>query len=204
MKRLIYAIAVLLGIVVVSCENEPKNPGDFSKTCTLEITGPVVSLRTGKSYPMTVARETDTVYKYLYVLKDTVFDENGKPVIGSDGKIVANDDSVYVYSKIKARLVEMAPVYLPCQPDTFKLDIESNARWRADQPAVKGSETQWYINYNSTTAGGGSSNLQFRVTRNRGYTMPNVIMQQIITSDSSIMYRIPFYQYGQKDMPEDY
>lgn len=206
MKRLFYAIAVILAVGVVSCENTPKNPGDFNKACTLQVEGPVVSLKTGKSYPLTIARETDTVYKYLYVLKDTIWDPEDpqKPLLGPDGKPQTIDDSVYIYSKIKARLVEMEPVYLPGAVDTFSLDIVSNARWRAEAPQAKGKDVQWYFNHNSSTTGGGTSVLQFRTIRNRSNVRPNVMMQQIITSDSSVMYRIPFIQYGEKDQPEGY
>lgn len=205
MKRFLYAIAVLLATgMVISCENEPKNPGDFSKKCTLSIEGPVVSLITGKTYNMKVAREADTVYKYLYVVKDTVFDQDGKPVLGPDGLPVAKTDSIYINSKIQARLIEMEPVYLPGAADTFSIDISSNARWLAAAPAVNDGETLWYFNHNSSTTGGGDSWLQFRTIRNRSNVRPNIIWQQVITSDSTIMYRIPFIQYGQKDQPEGY
>ena len=205
MKRLFYAIAVILAVGVVSCENTPKNPGDFSKACTLQIDGPIVSLKTGKSYPLTVARETDTVYKYLYVLKDTVWDEEnpGKPLLGPDGQPQTKDDSVYIYSKIRARLVEMDTVFLPALIDTFSLDIVSNARWRAEQPSVKGKDVQWYFNHNSSTTGGGTSVLQFRTIFNMFNMRTNTMVQQIITSDSTVMYRIPFKQYGLRDQPKD-
>lgn len=205
MKRLIYFIATLIALgAVMSCDNDPKNPGDFSKTCTLDITGPVVSLKTGKTYDLKVARETDTVYKYLYVLKDTVLDENGKPVIGPDGQPIAEDDSVYIYSKIKARLVELEPLYLPGGADTFLIDIASNARWLAPAPALPSDITPWIYNHNSSTTGGGDSQLMWRTTRNRNNTRTTTAMQQIITSDSTIMYRIPIRQYGEKDQPTDY
>lgn len=205
MKRFFYAIAVLLATgLVISCENEPKNPGDFSKECTLSIEGPIVSLVTGKSYSMKVARETDTVYRYLYVIKDTVFDDAGKPVLGPDGQPLASVDSVYINSKIKARLIEMEPVYLPALADTFSIDIHSNARWLAAAPTAKDGETLWFFNHNSSTTGGVDSWLQFRTIRNRSNVRPNVMWQQVITSDSTIMYRIPFMQYGQKDQPEGY
>lgn len=206
MKRFFYAIAVVLAAgLVVSCESDPKNPGDFTKAATLEITGPVVSLKTGKTYDLKVARETDTVYKYLYVLKDTVFDENGKPVIGPDGKPIATDDSVYIYSKIKAKLIEMEPLFLPGPADTFNLDITSNARWLATEPVKENDDdVQWYHNFNSTHSGGGNSSLQFYTDRKRGSRRDNVMVQQVITSDSTIMYRIPFYQYGEGDQPAGY
>lgn len=205
MKRIFYAIAVILALgFAVSCEDTPKNPGDFSKKCTLEVTGPVVSLMTGKTYDLKVARETDTVYKYLYVLKDTTFNEDGTPVIGPDGKPYVTDDSVYIFSKIKAKLIEMEPLYLPGPADTFNLDIRSNARWRADAPLVKSDQTPWYFNYGSTTTGGGDSHLQFYTKRNRSNVRNFHVVQQIITSDSTIMYRIPVFQYGEKDQPADY
>ena len=204
MKRLFYTMAAILALgVVVSCENEPKNPGDFGKEATLEIKGPVVSLKTGKTYDLKVARQSDTVYKYLYVLKDTVFDEAGKPVIGPDGKPIAKDDSVYIYSKIKAKLIETEPVYLPSAADTFSIDIYSNARWLAAAPTTP-TGVQWYFNYNSSTTGGGDSWLQFRTVRNRTTARKNVMIQQVITSDSAVMYRIPFIQYGERDQPEGY
>lgn len=204
MKRSFYIVAALLAAgMVISCEDTPKNPGDFNKPSTMSIDGPITSLVTGKTYDLKVARETDTVYKYLYVLQDTILDENGDPVIGADGKPVAVDDSVYVYSKIKAKLIEMEPVYLPAEPDTFRLDINSNARWYAAAPNVASGYTTWYFNHNSSTSGGGDSELQFRTTLNRSTIRKNAAFQYIITSDSTVMYRIPFFQYGRRDQPED-
>lgn len=204
MKRSFYIVAALLAAgMVISCEDTPKNPGDFGKASALSIEGPIKSLVTGKTYDLKVARETDTVYKYLYVLKDTVLDEAGNPVIGPDGKPVAVDDSVYIYSKIKAKLIEMEPVYLPATPDTFALDVNSNARWYATSPSVPSGFTAWYFNHNSSTSGGGNSELQFRTTPNRSTIRKNAAFQYIITSDSTVMYRIPFFQYGRRDQPED-
>lgn len=205
MKRLFYSIAAVIALgMVVSCENEPKNPGDFNKACTLEIPGPVVSIKTGKTYDLKVARETDTVYKYLYVLKDTVLDEDGKPVIDPSGEPKTKDDSVYIYSKKRARLVEMDTLRLPGAADTFYVDIESNARWLAPTPILPSTITAWIVNYNTSTTGGGDSKLMWTTTRNRNSTRSTTAMQQIITSDSMIMYRIPIKQYGEKDQPTDY
>ena len=205
MKRLFYSIAAVLALgMIVACENEPKNPGDFNKACTLDVAGPVVSLKTGKTYELKVARETDTVYKYLYVLKDTMLDDAGKPIIGSNGQPITKDDSVYIYSKIKARLIEMEPLYLPGAADTFCVDINSNARWLAPAPILPGDISPWIFNHNSSTTGGGDSQLLWRTIRNRSNTRSTTAMQQIITSDSTVMYRIPIKQYGERDQPTDY
>lgn len=195
MKRIIFAIWGFLSLgMVLSCNNEPDNPGDFSKECTLDIPGPLVSLTNGRTYPLDVARSTDTVYRYLFVVKDTVFDESGKPLIGSDGKIVTQNRNVYVNSKITARLVEMKPIGLPVDADTFTLDINSNAKWLAAQPQATGTDPQWYFNYGNTTTGGGDSRMQFRITAHESNLQSALVWQQIITSDSSVMYRIPFFR----------
>ena len=207
MKRFFYLVAAAaVAGMVISCENEPKNPGDFSKATTLAINGQVVSLVTGKTYDLKVADERDTVYKYLYVLKDTLRTVEGTdtvPVIGPDGKPIVNDDSVYVYSKITARFIEMEPIYLPAEPDTFSFNIESNARWLAGVPSVPDKCTTWYFNHNSTTTGGGDSHVEFRTILNRSKIRVNAAYQEVLTSDSAIMYRIPFFQYGRSDQPAD-
>ncbi len=197
MTRAFYGLMVALAsIMMLSCENEPGNPGDFDKACELTIEGPIVSLHTGKTYPLKVARETDTVYKYLYILPDTVFDNDGEPLIGADGKLVINDDSVYVYSKIKARFVEMAAVYLPAEADTFSLAINSNARWLAKAPVAQAGTAQWYFNHNSSTSGGGDGELMFRTVPSGTDARNEAMFQYVITSDSSVMYRIPFLRDG--------
>lgn len=195
----IVAVSVVAGMVI-SCSDEPRNPGDLSKKCELSLEGPAISLKTGHTFDIRVARETDTVYKYLHLVKDTVLDEDGMPVIGSDGYYITTVDSVYVYSKIKARLVELEPLYVPAAADTFSLNVNSNARWLALTPEYGPYDTKWY--FNITATGGGDSRFDFRTTRNRQSL--RVKWQEIITSDSSVMYRLPIAQYGEKDQPENF
>lgn len=202
MKKTFYFAGVVAALwLVASCESEPKNPGDFSLKSELRLGSAIESMTSGELFPLKVARECDTTYKYQYILKDTLKDDNGDPIIGEGGKLTITDDTVYVLSKIKAHFYEMEPVYLPSKADTFRIDIASNAFWKAANPKMSG--TAWYKNHNSTSTGGGDSEFQFVVQRRRGNKRTELANQYFITSDSTTMYLIPIGQWGEKDEPKD-
>lgn len=165
----------------VACDNENKNPGDFSVKSELSVSD-IVSLLDDAVYPVRVVRETDTVYQHQYTKTDTV-----------TGKI----DTLYYSSKFTARFFEAEPVYLESKADTFNIQITSNAKWNAPTP-VPTAGSQWlYIE--SGNNGGGDSEIVFRVGRNRNATRVGTSNLEIFTSDSTVMYRIPIRQRGERD-----
>ena len=77
MKKIFYLIAAV-GITwgIVSCDNEPKNPGDYSVKAELSL-GDVVSKVDGKVYALQVAKSVDSVFTSKVTAYDTIWDENG-------------------------------------------------------------------------------------------------------------------------------
>ncbi|MBR1593440.1 MAG: hypothetical protein IJ659_01530 [Alloprevotella sp.] len=203
--RKLLLIPFILGAVaalVVACDDSNGNPGDFSLKATLSVDPVVVSV-TGTEYPLNVARVVDTTYRYFYTESDTTKDADGKPVIGSDGKLIINVDTIWYNSKITAKLTEYELIELPAAADTFTIKLASNARWMANVPDA-GGKVQWYFNYNLLTgatslSGGGDGCVYFRVTRNKNYRRSVVAVQDIMTSDSTVIARLNFVQKGEKD-----
>lgn len=204
MKRLIYLIALMCAAVAIpSCDEAPENPGDFSVASTLEVLPEVVSKVDGTAYELKLARTKDTTYVYSYTEKELIVDDDGEPILDSEGNRQYNETIKLVKSKITARYVEMEPVLLPAKADTFSISIKSNARWKAPVPSA-GGKVQWFFNYNiltggTSTSGGGDGQLDFRVLRNRNYKRVVPAEQYIITSDSTVMYKLVFNQSGEKD-----
>lgn len=203
MKKLLLFI-VLFGAMstIVSCEKVAENPGDYDLKATLEL-GSVVTSIGGTEYPLTVSREIDTTYRYSYTENDTTKDANGDPVIGEDGNLIIRTDTLWYTGITSARYIEMEPILLPSTADTFSIKLTSNARWRAPLPSA-GTGVQWYFSYNITTGGtsltgGGDSEVDFRVTRNRGRQRAVTAVQYIFTSDSTVMYKLQFNQSGERD-----
>lgn len=204
MRKLLF-IPLILGLVsafVVSCDETNENPGDFSLKATLSI-DPVVVSKTGTEYPLNVARVVDTTYRYFYTESDTTKDANGEPVIGNDGKLIIKVDTIWYNSKITAKLTEYDLVELPSAADTFTIKLVSNARWMAPVPS-SGGKVQWYFNYNLLTgttslSGGGDGNVYFRTVRNKNKRRSVVAVQDIMTSDSTVLARLNFVQKGEKD-----
>lgn len=186
-------------VLLASCDNESlkKNPGDFNLKSELTL-GTFSTYNNATTIPLNIIETSDTVYKHSYTKNDTVKDAQGKPVIGEDGNLVIHKDTLFSLSKIKAKHIKMQAIVLPPQADTFKIKITSNARWFAPVPDTKG-KAQWFFNYNSTTTGGGNATYAFRVLRNRGRKRINTSIQEIFTSDSTIIYTIPFEQKGERD-----
>lgn len=197
---------LLFGIVLAlmfSCSDSTKeNPGDFSLKAELEI-DPVIVSTSGSEYALEVARVVDTTYRYFYTKNDTLKDDDGEPVIGPDGKYSIKIDTIYYDSKITAKFTEYQLLELPSYADTFTVKLKSNARWRAPEPS-SGGKAQWFFNYNLLTggtsiSGGGDGNVFFRVTRNKNYRRSVVAVQDIMTSDSTVLARLRFVQKGEKD-----
>lgn len=205
MKKLIYLLA---GVGLLSgfaaCDDDNDNPGDFSLKSTLEL-GTITSAN-GHVYPLTVAETKDTVYEYFYTVRDTLKDEAGEPILNEDGDLQINIYEDSYFSKKTAKLIKMQQVVLFGEADTLTIPIVSNAKWSAPMPIflLNGeAKTPWFENYGSTLAGGGNSHVKLTVGVGRskrafeGY-------QRVLTSDSMIMYVIPFTQVGRGQTPEGY
>lgn len=197
MKKLFYFMSLTaLALGAASCEDDPKNPGDFDLEATLQL-DEVITTSKGATYNLKVARVGDTIYQHEYTERDTMRNSDGSYYISDQGTYVITSQTKY-YGTKKANLVEYETVTLPAFADTLSLNVYSNARWTADVPDA-GGKAQWYYNYNSTTVGGGDATFQFRVVRNRNYKRPVTMRQTFLTSDSSTIIILPFEQVGEKD-----
>lgn len=182
MKKLFYLLVLAAAVgITAGCDNEPKNPGDFTVKSELTL-GDVVSLVNGEVYPIHIVRETDTVYQHEYTRTDTV-----------TGVI----DTLYYGSQFTARFYEAAPIWLGAQADTFRIQVRTNARWNAPTPTPT-TGAQWYY-IESGNQGGGDSEIVFRVARNRNASRVSTSYLEVFTNDSTVMYRVPFRQYGERD-----
>lgn len=189
MRKILYCITAFVCIwLVAGCDNEPKNPGDFSVKATLDV-NQFVSLTTGEVYTLQTAREFDTVFKNGVQVWDTVWDSNGEFVSRTA-------DTVWLANKYVTRFHEMKPVILPASADTFSMQLTTNAKWLSPNPEIV--VMPWIYN-EATAAGGGDGTIIFRVARNRNYQRTEYTPMYIYTSDSTVFYKIPFGQYGEKD-----
>lgn len=205
MKKLIYLIAGL-GLLggFAACEDDNDNPGDFSLQSALEL-GTITSAN-GHVYPLTVEETKDTTYEYFYTVRDTLKDENGEPILDAMGQLQITAHEESYFSKKTAKLIKMQKVTLFGEADTLTIPVVSNAKWSAPMPIFMrdgNAMTPWFANYGSTLAGGGNSYVKLAVSVGRsarsfcGY-------QRVLTSDSMIMYVIPFTQVGRGQTPPDY
>lgn len=193
--------AIALSFAIASCDDDEGTYGDYNLKSYLELDPAVVSIH-GDQYPLTIARDIDSTYRYFYTRQDTLKDESSKPVIGPDGNLVVHVDTIWYDSKITARFIEYELIELPSKADTFSISLRSNAQWKAPVPGT-GGKVQWYYNYNvhtgtTSTSGGGDGSVDFRVSRNRGYRRAVVAQQDIMTNDSTVLIRLNFTQKGER------
>lgn len=191
MKKIYYLIAgLIVAWGIVSCDNEPKNPGDFTVKSTMSIID-IVSQTSGDVYNLSVAKSVDTVFRKGTQVWDTIWDANGEFV---DRK----PDTVWNYSNFTTQFIEMQPVILPAKADTFNINISTNAKWNAPTPVT--NDLPWIYN-DAAISGGGDGTVVFRTTRNRNFSRleSDYMTMYIYTSDSTVFYKIPFGQYGEQD-----
>jgi hypothetical protein len=199
---------------VLSCEDEPENPGDFNLKSELSMDPMMVTSVGGQSYALEEEAVYDTLYTSSYEKRDTTFrvdgsgnyilDENGKkiPEIGSDGNIIVSIDTIVFQTGKRGVFHKMKLVKLESKADTFTIHIKSNALWKAPQYAP--TKAQWFFNYNLRTGGnsltgGGDGYFYFRTLRNKNKTRVEPVPQYIYTSDSTVMYQLNFGQAGERD-----
>lgn len=199
MRKLLYvALAAVAVAGIYACDNDPEVYGDFSLKPELKLGKAIVSQNTGAEYPLVIAREFDSTYRYSYEVYDTLKDENGIPVLDNKGKLQITTTEEYYYSKRTGHIVEyekiMFPSYEDLEFDTVRLDIVSNSNWRAPM----GVAVNWYNNVGSTEKGGGDGTFSFSIKRFNNEVSKYEVVQEIFTNDSSAMYRFTFGHYGLK------
>lgn len=188
MRKLLYLlVGGLLGAGVTACDNEPKNPGDFSVKSEISIKG-LVSAMTGTVYNLNVERSIDTVFNTGVVVYDSIFDTNGE-------YLSRTPDTIWVPANYTTRYTFMEPVVLESFADTLNLSLGSNAKWLC--PTPESSSAQWL--YTDQAGGGGDYDLTIRSTRNRNFLRKSYTYLTIYSSDSTVFYKIPFGQKGEKD-----
>ena len=193
MKKLLYFIFLIGGLLYLSsCEKEAKNPGDFSLKSELEVRG--ITSKSGKVFDMEVLRSIDSTYQYFYEKKDTLKDESGNYVL-EGGKYQVTTDSVYYNGSITAKFIELKKIVLEPELDTITVALRSNAKWKAPMPS-SGGKVQWFFTQNLA---GGDGEVIIAVTKNKNYERTVDAEQYILTSDSTIMYKLVFGQKGEKD-----
>lgn len=188
MKKIFYLIAAgVLTCSVVACQDEPSNPGDYSVQSQLSLSD-IYSLTNDAVYPIEIARTVDTVfYTWKVTKRDTTFD----PATGEVLDI--KNDTLFTPTHY-CKFYEAAPIMLPMPADTFRIDITSNARWLSPVPAKPRGSSAIYND--ATTSGGGSSYLVFYTDPNENATRKVSADMFIYTSDSTVMYKLPFLQAG--------
>lgn len=202
MKQLFYLSALGLAMAsLAACENEPSNPGDFSLKSELEIVQ-VRSLTTGEVYPLNVVRSIDSTYRYSYNVYDTLKDASGEPILDGAGKLQITTEKAYYNSKVTAKFVEFEPIVFPSyqdiEVDTICIDLRSNANWISDADKMSPSDeaVTWYDVLNSSISGGGDGTMLIGVNRFLGATSRHIKVRQVLTRDSTVMYRFTFKHNG--------
>lgn len=185
MKKIFYLIAALgLSWGVVSCDNEPKNPGDHSVVADVTF-GNFVSVVSGETFPIEYAKVFDTIFQYEVPRYDSIFNE--------DGEFERRQlrDTIIVPATFKTRWYEAKPLEFSNVADTVEIPVFSNARWKClttdltqEWPTVEGP-AQW---------GNGDGSFKLNLGTNRWkFNVKGTLV--IHTSDSTLFYSIPIVQY---------
>lgn len=199
MKKLFYGVIVATALSgLYACDDTPDTYGDFSIKPELKTGSAFVSRNTGAEYPLIIAQEFDSTYRYTYDVYDTLKDATGTPILDAGGKLQITTTEGYYYSKTTAHVVVyekiMFPSYEDIEYDTITLDIYSNSTWRA--PMAKA--VNWYNNVGNTEKGGGDGTFKFSIKCFNNIVSKNEVEQELLTGDSTVMYRFSFGHYGLK------
>lgn len=187
--------AFFLLMMAFSCKEEVGNPGDFSIKTTLEVTG--VNLSSGAECPFEIKNIIDSAIVRSYLVYDTLKDESGIPVLGSNGQYTIDTDTCYYVSRTRCRFIDIEEIVLDYKADTVCIDLKSNAKWSAPMPELGTPPIRWFVTQN--LSGGGDGTVMAAVPVNKNVTRPNKAVQYIYTPDSTVMYRFTFGQKGEKD-----
>lgn len=192
MKKIFYLIAAVgLTWGISSCDNEPKNPGDFSIKPELSI-GDFISTVSGETLPITYENVFDTIFQYDVVLYDSIFNEAGE----FEKRVAV--DTIVVPATFTTKWYRAATINLPCDADTFNLAVFSNSRWKCPTPETSLSgDNSWPSLDAPAQWGGGDSEVKVRFGYNK-YAFPVKATMYMHTSDSTIFYQIPFIQASGK------
>lgn len=195
MRKLVYLLLLLGGCSWFSaCEEEAKNPGDFSLKTELKVLGATTT--SGKAFDLNVLRTIDSTYVRFTIRKDTLKDSDGTPIKDPNGKLTITDDTTFYKGRITAKFIEMKKVVLDSSLDTVLISLESNAKWMAPMPSG-GGKAQWF--FTQRLAGGGDGTIVARVVQNKETQRAVDAVQYVLTSDSAVMYKLVFGQKGEKD-----
>lgn len=192
MKRTFYSLILLLGLIIMSsCEQLITNPGDFSLRSELSVVS--VSDTMGNQYPIEIARSIDTTYTYDRIVKDTLKDVNGNPILDAQNKPQVRNLTVKYPGTKTAKYVELKPIALVPFKNQVKIEIFSNARWQAPTPNF-GTKIPWLVT--KSNVGGGSSIILADVKYGGLATVrrPVLAVQYIFTRDSLTLYKLTFDQ----------
>ena len=187
MRKLLYFLAsgVLIGGLITSCDNEPKNPGDFNVKSEMSL-GDIVSQKDGKVYQLQVAKSIDSIFGSNVTVWDTIYDEHGEYIDRTSSQL-------WVPAKFTTKYVEYEPIMLTAMPDTFVLDITTNAKWTAPTPTKPRGGSQFYT---ITQGGGGNGTLIFRSEINENATRKVAAELNIYTQDSTVYHKVMLLQEG--------
>lgn len=187
MKKLLYLIAAgVLAGAVASCDNEPKNPGDFNLKPEITLSD-IVSLTSGDVYALKVAKTMDSIFGSNVTVWDTIYDENGE-------YLDRQSRDVWVPSQFTTRYVEYEAVSVPALADTFQINITTNAKWLSPQPTKPRGGSQFYND--ATTGGGGDGVLIFRSENNNNAARTVPAEMNIYSSDSTMYLKVLLLQDG--------
>lgn len=189
MKKIFYLIAAI-GIAwgIVSCNNEPKNPGDFNVKATLKV-AEFINDETGEIYTVQIAEFIDSVFLNRVAVKDTTYDEDGKMVVTIDSVTVPRNHTTAFY------IAE--PIVLPALASTYTIPIESNASWYAPAAIRQGGAN--YFQNDGVVSGGGDGQLNYHtLDASNVVNRPNPFILNVFTNDTTVWYRIPVTQLGGK------
>ncbi len=190
-----YLIIILFALITYSCEKPITNPGDFSIPVELSVVEVFDTL--GNNYKVEVIRTIDTTYMYTRVLKDTLKDASGKPILDEQNRYQISEKQEEYAGTITGKLYELKPIVLESARTLLKIKIMSNARWQAPIPDFEG-KIAWFRT--QTNAGGGDAEIKVEVSRGLlNNRRPILANQYIFSRDSTVMVKMSFDQKSRNE-----